>query len=75
MKLVATTCIFGSCPSIFETEAGDVVIIGKKTELTEEGLVKSKLGKDETAILLSREEFNLLIKQYLSKTKRSCFVR
>ena len=62
MKLVATICIFGSCPSIFKTEDGNFIIVGKKIDPINNKDILHKIGEDEVPILLSKDEFNFLLK-------------
>ena len=51
-------CAYGQCPSIFRSDNGNLVVIGKK--LSEADLIefKEKIGSDEQAILISEEYFN-----------------
>jgi hypothetical protein len=55
-------CSWGSCPSIFQANDGDWVIIGK--QLSDEVLaqVQAKIGRGEYAIKISPEYFMNLIK-------------
>ena len=44
-------CVIGTCPSVFETDRGTYIIVGKKLnlkEVTQE--VKNKIGDGEIAV-------------------------
>ena len=44
-------CALISCPSVFETDSGNYIIVGKKLNLKEVSQeVKNKIGDDEIAV-------------------------
>lgn len=57
-------CGIGACPSVFKTDRGTYVIIGKISEdvLSNES-IKMKIGKDEFAVELPIEIINNLFKE------------
>lgn len=48
-------CSIGACPSVYKTEQGKLVVIGKRPtqEITES--IKDKIGDDEWAIVIDPE--------------------
>ena len=48
-------CSFGGCPAVFETENGEIVIVGKKPSSTISEQLKNKVSQDELAIVIERE--------------------
>jgi len=51
----ALRCSLGACPSVYKTQQGKLVIIGKKPsrEITE--TIENKIGDDEWAIVIDPE--------------------
>lgn len=59
-KLLSTSCVLGSCPSIFESD-GTYIIVGKvipKTNLADN--VVSKIGEDEIAVEIPRNLLEII---------------
>lgn len=57
-------CGVGVCPSVFDTQDGSFLIIGKRLEDKDiPGIVKRKIGRDETVIQVPRELIIDLLKE------------
>ena len=55
-------CVVGTCPSLFETDRGTYIIVGKELnlkEITQE--VKNKIGEGEIGIEVPKELITELI--------------
>lgn len=47
-------CVAGTCPAVYSTEDGRVIVIGKKVDLEEAGLTE-EVADDELAIAVDAE--------------------
>jgi hypothetical protein len=50
-------CTIGACPGVYEVEGGNLLVIGKKITSELKDKIKSKVGDDEFAVLISRDFF------------------
>jgi hypothetical protein len=48
----ALRCTLGACPSVYKTQQGKLVIIGKRPSLEITETIKNKIGDDEWAIVI-----------------------
>ncbi|MBX2804747.1 MAG: hypothetical protein KTR19_02145 [Hyphomicrobiales bacterium] len=48
-------CSFGGCPAVYETEDGEIVIIGKKASAQIEEKLKNNISSDEWVVVVNRE--------------------
>ena len=49
-------CIISSCPAIYETDRGTIVLIGRRLDsVRDSGLLPGKVGEGEVAIEIPRE--------------------
>jgi len=58
---VSFQCTFVGCPSVFDTDMGTFILVGKTVDIEcAPEAVKNKVGVDETAIEIPKELINEL---------------
>jgi hypothetical protein len=56
-------CLLGACPSIFVTDAGSYVVVGRQLDRAEQPT--GKVGAGEAAIEISRDLIDQAVKSYM----------
>jgi hypothetical protein len=56
-------CVVGTCPAVYETSDGQLVIIGKSLDGDTLRDLSKKIGADEHAVVISRELLANVTKQ------------
>lgn len=55
LRFIGTTSEHGNCPTLYETETGDIVVQGKKDLSAEDRAQLRDLADDETVVVIPRE--------------------